>query len=215
MQWLGFTLNGISLLGITLVTGILVDDAIVEIENIVRHIGMGVPPYEASEEAANEIGLTVIAISFSIVAVFAPVSFMGGIPGQYFKQFGLTVAVSVLFSLLVARIITPMMAAYLMRGTATAADERDGFVMRALMAVLRWTMRHRGLTLLAGVGDLRRLDLFGDAAADRIHSCLGRRPQPDRDRAAAWSDHRRHRGRRAEPVAPASRGARGAVGLCL
>jgi hydrophobe/amphiphile efflux-1 (HAE1) family protein len=150
MQWLGFTLNGISLLGITLVTGILVDDAIVEIENIVRHIGMGVPPYEASEEAANEIGLTVIAISFSIVAVFAPVSFMGGIPGQYFKQFGLTVAVSVLFSLLVARIITPMMAAYLMRGTVHGTDERDGFVMRALMRVVGWTMRHRGLTLLTG-----------------------------------------------------------------
>lgn len=152
MQWLGFTLNGISLLGITLVTGILVDDAIVEIENIVRHIGMGAPPYEASEEAANEIGLTVIAISFSIVAVFAPVSFMGGIPGQYFKQFGLTVAVSVLFSLLVARIITPMMSAYFMRGVVHDEERADGMVMRGLMAVCRWTMRHRGLTLLGGVG---------------------------------------------------------------
>lgn len=152
MQWLGFTLNGISLLGITLVTGILVDDAIVEIENIVRHIGMGSPPYEASEEAANEIGLTVIAISFSIVAVFAPVSFMGGIAGQYFKQFGLTVAVSVLFSLLVARIITPMLAAYFIRGTIHPADKPDGWLMRILMSVLRWTMRHRGLTLLAGFG---------------------------------------------------------------
>lgn len=152
MQWMGFTLNGISLLGITLVTGILVDDAIVEIENIVRHIGMGSPPYEASEEAANEIGLTVIAISFSIVAVFAPVSFMGGIAGQYFKQFGLTVAVSVLFSLLVARIITPMLAAYFIRGKAHEADRPDGPVMRVLMSVLRWTMRHRGLTLLAGLG---------------------------------------------------------------
>lgn len=152
MHWLGFTLNGVSLLGITLVTGILVDDAIVEIENIVRHIGMGVPPFEASEEAANEIGLTVIAISFSIVAVFAPVSFMGGIPGQYFKQFGLTVAVSVLFSLLVARIITPMMAAYLMRGTVHGTDDRDGSVMGGLMHVVGWTMRHRGLTLLLGIG---------------------------------------------------------------
>lgn len=149
MHWLGFTLNGISLLAITLVTGILVDDAIVEIENIVRHISMGTPPYEASVEAANEIGLTVIAISFSIVAVFAPVSFMGGIAGQYFKQFGLTVAVSVLFSLLVARIITPMMAAYLIRG-AQHTEVRDGALMRGLMAVLRWTLRHRGLTLLLG-----------------------------------------------------------------
>ncbi|UFM64300.1 efflux RND transporter permease subunit [Paracoccus sp. MA] len=152
MHWLGFTLNGISLLAITLVTGILVDDAIVEIENIVRHINMGVPAYEASMEAANEIGLTVIAISFSIVAVFAPVSFMGGIPGQYFKQFGLTVAVSVLFSLLVARLITPMLAAYFLRDNTRLAEERDGPVLRTLMAVLAWTLRHRGLTLLMGLG---------------------------------------------------------------
>ncbi|SDE13687.1 hydrophobe/amphiphile efflux-1 (HAE1) family protein [Paracoccus isoporae] len=150
MEMLGFTLNSISLLGITLVTGILVDDAIVEIENIVRHINMGVPAYEASEEAATEIGTTVIAISFSIVAVFAPVSFMSGIAGQYFKQFGLTVAVSVLFSLLVARIITPMMAAYLMKD-AHHSEARDGFIMRGLMAVSGWTLRHRLLTLLAGV----------------------------------------------------------------
>lgn len=152
MHWLGFTLNGISLLAITLVTGILVDDAIVEIENIVRHINMGVPAYEASMEAANEIGLTVIAISFSIVAVFAPVSFMGGIPGQYFKQFGLTVAVSVLFSLLVARLITPMLAAYFLRDNTRLPEERDGPVLRNLMAVLAWTLRHRGLTLLMGLG---------------------------------------------------------------
>ncbi|WJS83735.1 efflux RND transporter permease subunit [Paracoccus sp. TOH] len=152
MHWLGFTLNGISLLAITLVTGILVDDAIVEIENIVRHINMGVPAYQASMEAANEIGLTVIAISFSIVAVFAPVSFMGGIPGQYFKQFGLTVAVSVLFSLLVARLVTPMLAAYFLRDNTRLAEERDGPVLRSLMAVLAWTLRHRGLTLLMGLG---------------------------------------------------------------
>ena len=152
MYWLGFTLNGISLLAITLVTGILVDDAIVEIENIVRHINMGAPAYEASMEAANEIGLTVIAISFSIVAVFAPVSFMGGIPGQYFKQFGLTVAVSVLFSLLVARLITPMLAAYVLRDNTRLPEERDGPVLGVLMAVLRWTLRHRWLTLLMGLG---------------------------------------------------------------
>ena len=152
MSWLGFTLNGISLLAITLVTGILVDDAIVEIENIVRHINMGTPAYQASMEAANEIGLTVIAISFSIVAVFAPVSFMGGIPGQYFKQFGLTVAVSVLFSLLVARLITPMLAAYFLRDTAHRIEEKDGLILRRLMAVLGWTLKHRGWTLLMGLG---------------------------------------------------------------
>jgi hydrophobe/amphiphile efflux-1 (HAE1) family protein len=152
MQYLGFSLNTVSLLGITLVTGILVDDAIVEIENIVRHIQMGKPAYEASEEAASEIGLTVIAISFTIVAVFAPVSFMSGIAGQYFKQFGLTVAVAVLFSLLVARLITPMMAAYFLRDGIAPEEEKDGFLMRQYMALLGWTLRNRTLTLLLGLG---------------------------------------------------------------
>ncbi|MFT6089479.1 MAG: hydrophobe/amphiphile efflux-1 (HAE1) family protein [Sulfitobacter sp.] len=152
MQYLGFSLNTVSLLGITLVTGILVDDAIVEIENIVRHIQMGKPAYEASEEAASEIGLTVIAISFTIVAVFAPVSFMSGIAGQYFKQFGLTVAVAVLFSLLVARLITPMMAAYFLRDGIAPEEEKDGFIMRQYMALLGWTLRNRTVTLLLGLG---------------------------------------------------------------
>lgn len=151
MNYLGFSLNTVSLLGITLVTGILVDDAIVEIENIVRHIQMGKPAYEASEEAASEIGLTVIAISFTIVAVFAPVSFMSGIAGQYFKQFGLTVAVAVLFSLLVARLITPMMAAYFLRDGIAPEEEKDGFVMRGYMRILRWTLRNRAITMIVGV----------------------------------------------------------------
>ncbi len=152
MDLLGFSLNTISLLGITLVTGILVDDAIVEIENIVRHIKMGKPAYEASEEAAGEIGLTVIAISFTIVAVFAPVSFMSGIAGQYFKQFGLTVAVAVLFSLLVARLITPMMAAYFMRDELDSEPQKDGALMRVYLRILRWTLGNRTVTLLLGLG---------------------------------------------------------------
>ena len=150
MQMMGFSLNLVSLLAITLVTGILVDDAIVEIENIARHIKMGKSPYRAAMEAADEIGLAVIAITFTIVAVFAPVSFMGGIAGQYFKQFGLTVAVAVLFSLLVARLITPMLAAYFMKGTGHV-EPKDGLVMRAYTGLLRSTVRHRWLTMLAGV----------------------------------------------------------------
>jgi multidrug efflux pump subunit AcrB len=134
MDLLGFSLNLVSFLAITLATGILVDDAIVEIENIARHIRMGKSPYRAAIEAADEIGLAVIATTFTIVAVFVPVSFMPGIPGQYFRQFGLTVAIAVLFSLAVARLITPMMAAYLMR--AKDADEHateDGTVMRGYL----------------------------------------------------------------------------------
>jgi multidrug efflux pump subunit AcrB len=150
LSMLGFSLNLVSLLGITLVVGILVDDAIVEIENIVRHIKMGKSPYRASLEAADEIGLAVIAISATIMAVFAPVSFMGGIAGQYFKQFGLTVAIAVFFSLLVARLITPMMAAYFLRDHVHA-EPKPGMVMRGYERLLRGTLRFRWVTLGAGV----------------------------------------------------------------
>ena len=151
MSMMGFSLNLVSLLAITLVTGILVDDAIVEIENIVRHMRMGKSPYRAAMEAADEIGLAVIAITFTIVAIFSPVSFMGGIAGQYFKQFGLVVAVAVLFSLLVARLITPMMAAYIMR-PVTSVEHEGGWIMRAYVALLRVTLRVRYLTLIVGLG---------------------------------------------------------------
>ena len=151
MHLMGFSLNFVSLLAITLVTGILVDDAIVEIENIVRHMRMGKTAYRAAIEAADEIGLAVIAITLTICAVFAPVSFMSGIAGQYFKQFGLTIAAAVLVSLLVARLITPLMAAYLLKPHADAAP-RDGWLMRAYSRLLGATLRHRGITLLAGVG---------------------------------------------------------------
>ena len=151
MSMMGFSLNLVSLLGITLVTGILVDDAIVEIENIVRHMHMGKSPYRAALEAADEIGLAVIAITLTIVAIFSPVSFMGGIAGQYFKQFGLTVAVAVLFSLLVARLITPMMAAYLMR-PVPEKDHGNGRIMRTYLSFLATTLRWHYVTLACGVG---------------------------------------------------------------
>ncbi|RYE84766.1 MAG: efflux RND transporter permease subunit, partial [Hyphomicrobiales bacterium] len=151
MMWvLDFSLNGISLLAVTLVTGILVDDAIVEIENIERHMAMGKSPYKASMEAADEIGLTVVAISSTIVAVFAPVSFMSGIAGQYFRQFGLTVAIAVLFSLAVARFLTPMMTAYFLKDRGHG-QRPDGFVMRNYLRILRWTLRWRWITLGLGL----------------------------------------------------------------
>jgi hydrophobe/amphiphile efflux-1 (HAE1) family protein len=159
MELMGFSLNLVSLLGITLVTGILVDDAIVEIENIVRHMKMGKSPYRAAMEAADEIGLAVIAITLTIVAIFAPVSFMGGVAGQYFRQFGLTVAVAVLFSLLVARLITPMMAAYLMR-PVDHADPKDGVIMRGYVGLLKATTASRRVPLLPrfdGTGRWRSL----------------------------------------------------------
>ncbi len=143
MDLLGFSLNLVSFLALTLATGILVDDAIVEIENIARHIRMGKTPYRAAIDAADEIGLAVIATSATIVAVFVPVSFMPGIPGQYFIQFGLTVAIAVLFSLGVARLITPMMAAYLMRAKDAEGhgEAQDGFIMRGYLWLVRETTR--------------------------------------------------------------------------
>ena len=141
MDLLGFSLNLVSFLALTLATGILVDDAIVEIENIQRHIRMGKTPYRAAIDGADEIGLAVIATTFTIVAVFVPVSFMPGVPGQYFVQFGLTVAVAVLFSLMVARLITPMMAAYLMRSSDAGGhgEGKDGLFMRGYLAMVRFT----------------------------------------------------------------------------
>ena len=132
MNMLGFSLNLVSFLSLTLATGILVDDAIVEIENIARHIRMGKTPFQAAIDAADEIGLAVIATTSTIIAVFVPVSFMPGIPGQYFRQFGITVAVAVAFSLLVARLITPMMAAYFMKASDGGSEHshRDGWIMK-------------------------------------------------------------------------------------
>jgi multidrug efflux pump subunit AcrB len=142
MDMLGFSLNLVSFLALTLATGILVDDAIVEIENIARHIRMGKSPYRAAIEAADEIGLAVIATTMTIVAVFVPVSFMPGIPGQYFRQFGLTVAIAVLFSLLVARLITPLMAAYLMRSKdADEGHSQEGLIMRGYLWFVRATTK--------------------------------------------------------------------------
>ncbi|MCE4225867.1 efflux RND transporter permease subunit [Methylobacterium sp. C25] len=149
MSALGFSLNAVSLLAITLVTGILVDDAIVEIENIVRHMRLGKSPFRAALEAADEIGLAVIAITATIIAIFAPVSFMPGIAGQYFKQFGLTIAAAVFMSLLVARLITPLLAAYFLRDHGH--EEKEGPILRAYARVVAWSVRHKYITLVLGL----------------------------------------------------------------
>jgi multidrug efflux pump subunit AcrB len=149
MQWMDFSLNSISLLALSLVAGVLVDDAIVEIENIVRHMRTGKSAFQAALDAADEIGLAVVACSATIIAVFLPVSFMGGITGQYFKQFGLTVAAAVFFSLLVARLITPVLAAYTLKSDRIA-PHADGPIMTWYQRVLRWSTRHRWKTLGAG-----------------------------------------------------------------
>ncbi|MPT49169.1 MAG: efflux RND transporter permease subunit [Sphingobium sp.] len=151
MDMMGFTLNTLSLLALSLVAGVLVDDAIVEIENIVRHMRMGKSAYQASLDAADEIGLAVLATTMSIVAVFFPVALMPGISGQFFIQFGMTVVIAVLLSLAVARMITPMAAAYFLKAHGQA-EHGEGRMMDVYMAVLRWSLGHRWVIVVLGGG---------------------------------------------------------------
>lgn len=152
MEVLGFSLNLVSMLAITLSTGILVDDSIVEIENIERHMAMGKTPFQASIDAADEIGPAVIAISLTIIAVFIPVSFMGSVAGQFFKQFGVTISVQVFFSLLAARFVTPVLAAYFLRPRPRSHVETPpGAAMRRYSKLLKWSTRHHYVTVAIGL----------------------------------------------------------------
>ncbi|KAF0205955.1 MAG: acriflavin resistance [Gallionellaceae bacterium] len=146
MYFFGFSVNVVTLLSLSLVVGVLVDDAIVEIENIMRHLEMGKTPYQAAMEAADEIGLAVIATTFTLIAVFLPTAFMSGVPGKFFVQFGWTAAIAVLFSLVVARMLTPMMSAYILK--PRVSHELPGWIT----LYLKWAtfcLKHRVLTLVA------------------------------------------------------------------
>ncbi|MGV3493792.1 MAG: efflux RND transporter permease subunit [Ramlibacter sp.] len=145
MYLLGFSINVVTLLALSLVIGILVDDAIVEVENIVRHLRMGKTPYQAAMEAADEIGLAVVATTFTLIAVFLPTAFMSGVAGKFFKQFGWTASLAVFASLVVARVLTPMMAAYLLKPLVHA--EHDPKWMQWYMKAVNWSMRHRVKTM--------------------------------------------------------------------
>ncbi len=148
MLWFGFSLNLITLLALTLVIGILVDDAIVEIENIEKRIERGATPYRAALIGADAIGLAVIATTSSIMVVFLPVSFMGSQAGQFFKEFGVTVAVAVLFSLAIARFVTPLMAAYFLK---PSRHPRERPPLNPLYArVLDWSLSHKWWSSLLG-----------------------------------------------------------------
>lgn len=150
MYLFGFSINTVTMLALSLVVGILVDDAIVEVENIVRHLRMGKRPHDAAMEAADEIGLAVIATTFALIAVFLPTAFMSGIAGKFFKQFGWTAALAVFASLVVARMLTPMMAAYILRPSAVEYEYPKW--MPAYQRIVRWALQRRVLTcVLAGL----------------------------------------------------------------
>lgn len=147
MYLLGFSINVVTLLALSLVVGILVDDAIVEVENIVRHLRMGKTPYQAAMEAADEIGLAVIATTFTLIAVFLPTAFMSGVAGKFFKQFGWTASLAVFASLVVARVLTPMMAAYMLK--PIVQGHKDPAWMRMYLKAVEWCMGHRVVTVIA------------------------------------------------------------------
>ena len=150
MYLMGFTLNVVTLLSMSLVVGILVDDAIVEVENIMRHLRMGKTPFEAAMEAADEIGLAVIATTFTLIAVFLPTAFMSGVSGKFFVQFGWTAAIAVFFSLVVARMLTPMMAAYILKPPRREHAQARWLTLYLVWAA--WCLKHRLATTLAAAG---------------------------------------------------------------
>jgi HAE1 family hydrophobic/amphiphilic exporter-1 len=161
MRALGFTLNMMSLLGLSLAVGLLIDDAIVVIENIYRHMAGGESPVEAAKHGTSEIGLAVMATTFSIVVVFVPVAFMSGIVGRFFYQFGLTVAVSVMVSLFVAFTLTPMLSSRFLSKEEQPTKNTRNPIKLALYywnhafqklgdyykITLGWVLRHRAITL--------------------------------------------------------------------
>ena len=148
MYLLGFSINVITLLALSLVVGILVDDAIVEVENIVRHLRMGKSPFDAAMEAADEIGLAVVATTFTLIAVFLPTAFMSGVAGKFFKQFGWTASLAVFASLVVARVLTPMMAAYMLK-PVVGDDHKDPRWMTIYLRWAAWCVKHRIITFIA------------------------------------------------------------------
>ena len=152
MYLFGFSINVVTLLSLSLVIGILVDDAIVEIENIMRHLRMGKTPYQAAMEAADEIGLAVIATTFTLIAVFLPTAFMSGVPGKFFVQFGWTAAIAVFFSLVVARMLTPMMAAYILK--PSKHEHKEPAWMDMYMRWAQACLRHRVRTTLGALAFL-------------------------------------------------------------
>ncbi len=166
MNALNQSLNVVTLLALSLTIGILVDDAIVEIENIVRHMREGKKPYPAAIEAADEIGLAVVATTATLIAVFAPTGFMPGIVGQFFKSFAIASCVSVFFSLVVARTLTPLMGAYLLRDKGTHDDKP--FWMDGYQGLLKWCLegrlKWRGFIMFHGV---IAACVFGSMAAQK------------------------------------------------
>jgi multidrug efflux pump subunit AcrB len=199
MYYFGFTLNTVTLLSLALVVGILVDDAIVEIENINRHMRMGKTPFQAAMEAADEIGLAVIATTFALIAVFLPTAFMAGVPGKFFKQFGWTAVFAIFASLVVARMLTPMMAAYIMKSRGEG-ERKDGVVMTKYLHIVGWCIKHRLVTSIGSglffVGSLALIPLLPTGfvpPADRAQTIINVELPPGSTLQETWDAAERAR----------------------
>jgi multidrug efflux pump len=160
MYLIGYSIDNLSLIALTIATGFVVDDAVVVIENIMRHIEAGMPPLQASRQGAREIGFTVLSISISLVAVFIPILLMSGIVGRLFREFAVTLSVAILISLVVSLTTTPMLCALLLRGHS---GRKRGRLYRAsewafdrVLGAYDWSLtrvlRHPGLTLAVLLG---------------------------------------------------------------
>jgi multidrug efflux pump subunit AcrB len=152
----GFNLETITLLALALVIGSIVDDAIVDVENIMRHIEEGKTPREAALIATNEIGLTVTAATFTAVAVFLPIGLMGGVIGQFFKPFGITVSVAMLTSLLVARTLSPVLAIYWLKAKPSNSPQKQSKIWlefdQGYRNLLAWSLQHRMIVVTLAIG---------------------------------------------------------------
>jgi multidrug efflux pump len=160
MYLLGYSIDNLSLMALTISTGFVVDDAIVVLENISRYREQGMSAMQAAFKGAEEIGSTVLSISISLVAVFIPILMMGGLIGRLFREFGVTLALTIAVSLLVSLTTTPMMCSRLLpdgnkHGRLYASTERFfQFILRMYEHSLAWVLRHSALMLLVSIGIL-------------------------------------------------------------
>src|SRR2546422_269644 len=151
MWFIGYSIDNLSLMALTIATGFVVDDAIVVVENVIRHVEAGMPVAQAARLRAQEIGFTVLSISVSLIAVFIPIFLMGGLVGRLFREFAAVMSIPIVISLLVSLTTTPMMCAILLRAKPKPEVERRGWVLRFYERTLSWTLRHPAIVMLIAV----------------------------------------------------------------
>ena len=151
MWFIGYSIDNLSLMALTIATGFVVDDAIVVVENVIRHVEAGMPVAQAARLGAQEIGFTVLSISVSLIAVFIPIFLMGGLVGRLFREFAAVMSIAIVISLLVSLTTTPMMCAILLRARRAPSDERRGRIVRFYDTTLSWTLRHPATVMLIAV----------------------------------------------------------------